>query len=180
MAQDQKIINVFATQADWHKLLSKIEEQLAIYYIRGGSQSGSPCRVETHEELEGLGSASSGNANTEVCYLCFCEDVNIEIRSVEQRNGTRMDLIDQQTNPDTVVMKAGGKFRSNVIVAGQIGTISDSEWSLRAFTVFQKEIRKQFEKVKSYYLGDEASKLFRDGWRLTANVRAPEEYDLSP
>lgn len=180
MAQDKKIINVFATQSDWHKLLSRIEQKLAIYYVQGGSQSGSPCRVETHEKLEGLGSASSGNANTEVYHLCFCKDIDIEIRSVEQRNGTRMDLIDQQANPDTVVMKAGGKFGSNIIVAGQIGTISDSEWSLRAFAVFQKEIRQQFEKVKSYYVGDEAHKLFRDGWRLTANVRAPEEYDLSP
>lgn len=179
MAQKKKIINVFATQADWCKLLSRIEEQLEISYVRGGSQIGPPRRVETHEKLEGLGFANSGNLNTEVGFLCLCKDTNIEIRSVEQRNGSRMNLIDQQMNPDTVAIKAGGTFGSNVIVAGQIGTISESEWSLRAYSAFEKEICKQFKKVKSYYVGDQAHKLLRDGWRLTANVRAPEEYDLS-
>jgi hypothetical protein len=179
MAQEKKIINVFATQSDWQKLLSGIEEQLAIYYVRGGSQSALPGRVETHEKLESLGFANSGNANTEASYLCFCKNTAINIRSVEQRNGTRVNFIDQQTNPDTIAIKIGGKFGSHVIVAGQIGTISDSDWSLRAYSTFKKEICKQFEKVKSYYVGEEAHNLLRAGWRLTANVRAPGEYDLS-
>lgn len=179
MAQQKKIINVFATRADWQKVLSRIEEQLAMYYVRGGSQSGPPWRVETHEKIEDFGFANSGNVNTEVVYLCFCKDTDIKIRSVEQRSGTRMDFIDQQTNPDTIAIKAGGKFGSNVIVAGQIGTISDSDWSLRAYSEFKKEVCKKFMKLKSYYVGDEAHDLLRDGWRLTANIRAPREYDLS-
>jgi hypothetical protein len=45
--------------------------------------------------------------------------------------------------------------------------------------LFSKEIMQHFTKVKSYYLGNEASRLLNDGMRLTADVRAPAEYDLT-
>lgn len=178
MPQKAKSINLFATGDDWRNLLSKVEEQMAIYYVRGGAQNGPPCRIESHRELEKLGSSDSGNANSGQIYLCVRSDTDIEIRSVEQRSGGRIDFVDQRTNFDTVAIKTGGQFESHVLIAGQIGTVSESEWSLQAFTIFQKEVRKQFEKVKSYYVGAGALKLLRDGWRLTANVRSPEAYDL--
>ncbi|QJE95266.1 hypothetical protein [Luteolibacter luteus] len=179
MAQKAKSINLFAAGDDWRNLLSSVEEQMTIYYVRGGAQNGPPCRMGSHRELEKLGSSDSGNANGDQTYLCVRGDADIEVRGVDQRNGGRMDFVDQKTNFDTVAIKTGGQFESNVLIAGQIGTVSESEWSLRAFAIFQKEVRKRFEKVKSYYVGKEALKLLRDGWRLTANVRSPEAYDLS-
>lgn len=179
MAQKTKSINLFATKDDWHSLLARVEEQLAVYYVLGGRLTEPLCRIKTYQQLEDLGSASSGNASSERICLCVRDDTEIEIRSIEQRNGGQLDFVDQQSNPDTIALKSGGRFGGNVIVAGQIGTISGSDWSLRAFAIFQKEVRKQFEQVKSYHVGKEARSLLEQGWRLTANVRSPGEYDLS-
>jgi hypothetical protein len=179
MVQKTRFINLFATGDDWRALLSDVEGQMAICYVRGGNQSGSPCRIASHRDLEKLGFSDSGSANNNPIYLCARSDADIEVRGVDQRSGERMIFVDQKTNFDTVAIKLGGQFKENVLIAGQIGTVSESEWSLRAFEIFQKEVRKQFEKVKSYHVGKEALKFLHEGWRLTANVRSPEVYDLS-
>jgi hypothetical protein len=179
MTQKTKSINLFATREDWSSLLASVEDQLAVAYVLGGSCATPPSRIESYNHLEDLGEAGSGNASNGQIYLCLANDAEIQTRSVEQRKGGHTKFVDQQSNPDTVVLKPGGRFEGNIIIAGQIGTVSETEWSLRAFSVFQKEVRKQFKKVKSYYVGRDARRLFDEGCRLTANARSPEEYDLS-
>ena len=51
----------------------------------------------------------------------------------------------------------------------------DSEVLLK---LFSKELRQRFSKVKSYFVGKEARRLFDEGIRLTASVNTPIEYDL--
>ena len=175
----RKTIDVFATKIDWHDLLSRIETQVAVYYVAGGVQHGPPRRIESYEYMEDIGSARSGNLNYERVYLCFSHDAGIKVRSVRQQKGGRRYFVDQLKNSDTVVLRFGGQFEGRVMIAGHIGTISESDWSLKAFVIFQKEIRKHFVRVKSYYVGGEAHRLLVDGWRFTWNVASPKEYDLS-
>ena len=179
MATKAKSINLFATKDDWHNLLAAVEERLAVAYVLGGRHTEPPGRIDTFREFGNLGSASSGNASSEQIYLCLSADAEIQLRSVEQRNGDQIKFVDQQSNPDSIALKPGGKFGENIIIAGQIGIVSETDWSLQTFSTFQKEVRKQFEKIKSYYVGKEAQRLLDEGWRLTANARSPQEYDLS-
>jgi len=47
---------------------------MAIYYVCEGAQNGPPRRIESHRELEKLGSSDLGNANSEQTYLCVKSD----------------------------------------------------------------------------------------------------------
>ncbi len=179
MAKSTKSLNLFATKEDWSRLLAVVEGQITVAYVLGGRHTEPPSRIDTYQMVENLGCAHSGNASSEQSYLCIPNDTEHEFRHVEQRNGGYITVVDQKSNPDSIALKTGGTFGKDTIIAGQIGTVSDAEWSLQTFFIFQKEVRKQFEKIKSYYVGKEARTLLDEGWRLTANARSPRQYDLS-
>ena len=178
MSKTSKIINLFATGGDWHNLLASIEDKIEVFYVKSGIKNDTLSCKESHRGWEGLGSSISGNLNNDSAFLCVSKNASIKFRGVDQRDGGRIDFIDQMENPDTVSLKIGGQFGERILVAGQIGTISDSDWSLHAFSIFHREVKKQFVKIKSYFVGNEALELLRNGWRLTANVRSPKIYDL--
>lgn len=170
---------MFATSLDWQDLLSSVEGKMEFYYVRSGELDEQVGRICSYLGLGNLGFSHSGTSSRDPAYLCVRDGADIEIRCVKQRDGGAIKFVDQMSNADSISIKIGGQFDDNVLISGQIGTASDSEWSCRAFSVFQKELRNRFEKVKSYYVGKEAFKLLQDGWRLTANSRSPETYDLS-
>lgn len=111
-------------------------------------------------------------------YLIAHRDLVIEARSVPQRQGGQKFAIDQFINPRTIVLRAGGMIKE-CLIAGQFGTSTDDQTSDDLYRLFSSEIRKQFAKVKSYYLGKEASLLLDEGVRLTTNPKSPPIYDLS-
>ncbi|MCD9026838.1 hypothetical protein LDO26_01225 [Luteimonas sp. BDR2-5] len=181
MSSRSKSINLFATRNDWQDLLSSVEAQIEFYYVRTGAldEDETVNRIDSYLGLENLGISRSGTSSRDPAYLCVRRGVDVEIRCVEQRSGGTLCFVDQIMNVDSVAIRIGGQFEGNILISGQIGTVSGSEWSFRAFSVFQKEVRKRFERAKSYYVGKGAMKLLLEGWRLTANARSPEVYDLS-
>ena len=102
-----------------------------------------------------------------------------KVRQVEQRKGGVKYFLDQLSHPESVVFRPGGVFgESECIIDGQVGTVSDDKWSVDLYKVLLAEFKKQFTKIKSYYVGENAVERLNRGVRLTANVKSPLEYDL--
>jgi len=101
-------------------------------------------------------------------------------RCIEQRNGEAKTFYDQMSHPRSVSLRAGGLLNDSFcVISGQVGTISDDEWSIALYKCIASSIKKRFPKIKSFYVGDESAKKLDEGYRLTANIKSPVDYDLT-
>jgi hypothetical protein len=88
--------------------------------------------------------------------------------------------VSQKLNPDSIVFSPGGMYdKLPVLIAGHIGTISQTKGALNLYNQFAKAIIKGFEKIGSYYVGPEAGRLMTKGYRMvTIGIGSPATYDL--
>jgi hypothetical protein len=170
------IVRVFCTRGDILHLMSEFSE---LRFWRAGmfdSESISP--LNSLEDDAAMGTTDIGDMNHAPRYLVSDKSNVIKVRPVEQSVGLTKYAVDQVANPDTIVLETGGLFGANCLIAGQLGTASQSQRSVELFDVLRSAVRRRFEKRKEYYLGREAKQLLDRGVRLTANASAPEMYDL--
>ena len=177
MARNQQ--SFFATKADLESLLREVESKRQLQFVETGLFD-SPSVEPIHSLLgaPNLGHLSAGDHNQAPCYLVASQEIFIDVRPVPQRRGGTKYAVDQQQNPKTIAFRPSGAFGENCLIDGQVGTISDESSSLELFQLFRKQMRRQFTKVKEFYVGKEAGELLDKGWRLTANVKSPPLYDL--
>ena len=97
---------------------------------------------------------------------------------VPQRRGGIRYSVYQPLNPKSIVIKVGGEYKDEALIAGQIGTISKDADSLSLMKAFGKEIRKAFKKAGPYWIGPGAERALHSGLRLTASLQSPKETDL--
>lgn len=98
----------------------------------------------------------------------------------EKPAGSATYVLSQKLNPDSIVFIPGGIYNEQpALVAGHIGTISDSVASLGLYKAFNKAILKNFEKIGSYHVGPEAADLMQRGYRMvTISIGSSPVYDL--
>lgn len=89
-----------------------------------------------------------------------------------------MYAIDQVNNPHSIALQSGGQFADRQLIAGQLGTVGDSEQSHELYALFDKLMRKRFEEIKSYCVGPEAAAMLDGGARLSVTPKSPQTYDL--
>lgn len=89
-------------------------------------------------------------------------------------------FLSQKLNPDSLVFSPGGVYKDQpAMIAGHIGTISQSSNALSLYKGFVKAMIKGFEKIGSYYVGPEAARLMAQGFRMvTISLGSPAIYDL--
>lgn len=112
-------------------------------------------------------------------YLITAHDRQVAIREVPQNKGGLLYAVDQLANPESVVFQPGGIYGSDVLLHGRVGSASTSPFSVQLHRAFASAIGKLFEHVKAFYVGPEAHQLWQRGYRLTAAVQSPREYDLA-
>jgi len=61
---------------------------------------------------------------------------------------------------------------------GMVGTVSPSVTSKNLYAFIAKGFRKDFKKVKEYFVGSEALDLMAGGVRLAMDASSPPEFDL--
>jgi len=171
-------IRFFATGSDLLLLLGALEQQKTIKYVsRAGRETPSPVEYQHAAEIPDFGIASSESAVGCRSFLIFDRNQVVEPRPVA--GGTRY-AFDQLFNPDSVSFSPGGLWRGNILLEGSFGTAySGRDFSAGLMKLLRSAIRKQFAKVKAYYLSTEAEAMLNDGKRLTAAEQCPREYDLS-
>jgi hypothetical protein len=177
MARNQQ--SFFATKSDLESLLRTVESEGRLQFVETGLFDSPDVRpIRSLLGVPGLGQLSVGDHNLGTCYLVADQDVSITSRAVPQRRGGMKYAVDQDGNPKTIAFRPSGTFGDNVLIDGQVGTVSDDPSSLALFHLFRNEIRRRFTRVHEFYLGKESGELLDRGWRLTANVRSPTSYDL--
>ena len=172
----------FLLQSDSEPILKNAEEVLNVHYFKIGMfESKNIPYYQSIFSVPNFGFAHSGDWNRVDSYLAMPRNSSLEIRDVPQRTGEMRYAVDQSTNKNSIEVKLGGIYSETdrVLVAGRIGTISQSEFSLDAYKRFSSLIKKECRKIGSFYVGKGAEEKLREGWRLVTNDRSPKEYDLS-
>lgn len=175
-----KTIHFFATKRDLESLLAAVESQRRLQYVQSGMfDSPETVVVTSGLHIPNLGFAPSGDHNHEPWWLVMDPDAKISIESVPQRRGGTRYAIDQRLNPHTVSFSGGGVYQESCVIDGNVGTCTDDSTSIDLVNVFAREVRRQFKRIKSFYVGQEAEQLLDAGYRLTIGVNASREIDLS-
>lgn len=174
-----KIINIFASRKDLLDLLGDVESTRAVHYAEAGI-SDRPERIVygSASEIPGLGTVRLAQANAGPRFLLADAAVPFALRLVPQRRGGMRHAIDQQSNPDSVALFPGGQVDDQTVLAGSIGTCTDSATSAALLEVLAGVICRKWAKIKSYGVGPEAMRVLDAGGRLTANLHSPRDYDL--
>ena len=177
MAKNQ--LSFYATKADLESLLRTVESKYLLQFVVTGLfDSPNIGRMQSLLAAPDLGHLAVGDINHAPGYLVASREIRIKVEPVPQRRGGVKYAVDQLANPTTIAFRPGGSFGERCLIAGQVGTTSDNSRSLELFQAFSKEVRNQFAKIKSFYVGKEAGRLLNKGWRLTANAKSPPLFDL--
>ena len=119
-------------------------------------------------------------SQSHVCatYLVTPAALRVTVRSVPQRAGGVRYAVDQLMNADSTTFTHGGLHSPEVLISGQVATVSDTQIAKKIQSAFSNAIAKLFSRVNAVYVGPGAFELLQRGCRLTFNARAPREYDL--
>jgi hypothetical protein len=169
-------IEFFATGDDLSSALLAVFNDFPFRLATFNAEAGE-CELWTPAEVRDVSVARDGSSAQARRYLVIRPDAAAVTRMVELRRGGQMTILDQQSQPDSVVLVPGGAFEG-VVIAGQLGTVTDCEWGLEAYGKLAKALKANFARVQSYLVGNEAIGILDAGGRLTADIRAPREYDL--
>jgi hypothetical protein len=114
-------------------------------------------------------------------FMLVPKNSDIKVREIPQKKGGIKYAIDPMHNPINIELSTGGIYIliENVLVAGRIGITSDCTFSNDIFNSLSKKIKKEFEKIGTFYVGKDAEEKLHQGWRLVTNHKSPKEYDLS-
>lgn len=191
-----KILYFYATKSDVLAVTSEIESKHPIKYVHFGHTTClRPETFTTAEQIPHLGIASHPSAVAGDKFLVCDAAKKIQgrqLKTLTEADAAKSDFdlkpligktryaIDQLGNPDTISFAAGGTWKDGTLLHGSIGTASKSKRSLSLMREFELEIKKQFVRVKAFYVGPEALQLLKNGKRLTAAQQSPPEYDLKP
>jgi hypothetical protein len=172
-------INVYTLGKDLLALLSTIEDQYKIKYVKAG-RIGGPIteEFEAFGVIPDLGRATGKRARGSGRYLIVEKNYNIHVQTMKMFDGDLRFDVEQSFNPDSTLFCPGGEWKDRTIIGGDFSTISDSLVSLRLFRGVRSAVRKDFTNIKQYWLGPEALIAFRDGWRLTHAADTSPDYDL--
>src|SRR5262249_25334310 len=121
----------------------------------------------SYKNIPHFGQASEPHHALSPSYLVSARGTSLHIRDVPQKAGGIFFSIDQRLNDDTVSFRPGGRYRENILLDGQIGTVSDSVTSKNLYDLIAKPFRARFTRVREYLVGPEALALCRAGVRLT-------------
>ncbi|HWG46909.1 MAG TPA: hypothetical protein VN688_29370 [Gemmataceae bacterium] len=111
-------------------------------------------------------------------YLVTEAGTEVVLRPLSRYEGKDSWSIDQLANPDSTVLRHGGKYRDNVLLQGEVRTAYKTKVAMRLQRAFDAALRKHFVKIGAFYVGPGAEALLDSGCRLTAAEQCPPGSDL--
>jgi len=172
-------IQIYATRKDLLGLLADVEAACPIHYAQAGMfEHSNLVEYGAAAEIEGLGKLSVPEAGLGPILLIADRDAPFTMEPVPQRRGGVRYAVDQGLNPDSVSIVPGGQYDERTVLAGNIGTCTESQKSVRLLRAIFSIIRKKWTPIRSYAVGPEAVTVLDSGGRLAAGLNFPREYDL--
>ena len=174
-------IHFFATRDDLLRVLSILEADSAVKYTLAGLlESADLVQYRRACDIPGLGVARSGVSVLGAFWLITPSDVVVMNAAVPQRDGGIRYSVGPRENPKSIILRPGGRFGDNAVVAGELGTTKANTEAIQLFRICARGFKNHFRVIRSNYVGIEAMALLTRGVRLTADIRTPTEYDLRP
>ena len=175
-----KSLHFFATKRDLEALLVAAESQRRLKYVCGWmSDVPEAVTLTSGFQIPNLGFAPSGTHNGEPFWLITDANAKVELEAIPQKRGGTQYGIDPGLHPESVFIWPGGVFEKSCVIAGRIGTGMINPVSMELLNLFAREMRRQFKRIKSFFVGPEAEQLLDAGYRLAHSVKSPRECDLS-
>jgi hypothetical protein len=169
----------YATKEDLVPIFEVVEASKPLKYARTGHYSRPKAEIfASGTNIPELGIANSDSSIGCDSYLILGESSDVAVRHILQTDGATKYMVDQLINPDSATITAGGVRTPGVILHGRVATASDSPQSQAIMKLFASAFRKQFRKVKSFWVGKHALAQLERGTRLTIAVSSPSEFDL--
>jgi hypothetical protein len=169
----------YATRPDLLLGLQAVESEGKLQYILTGMFSSStPTVYFSAADIPDLGMARWGSAVAEAKHLVAEAGVEIYVERVPQNRGGILYCISLTANPTGFVFRPAGRFGDKIIIRGSVGAAMGHPKSLADCKRFWQTLHKGFKKVEDCYVGPEAYRLLEQGWRLTADIHSPPEFDL--
>lgn len=175
-----ELIPFYAVRDDLLPVLEALESNGSVKYVRTGGQLLAPSLtvVDHGKDIPTLGTATSETGNFCETFLVCKPELQIIPRSLRVFGEERF-FIDQLHNPNTVTFTPAGMWNPEILLAGGVGTASDSQESQKLMKRFHSAIRRYFVKIKAYWVGHGALELLQSGKRLTDAVQSPPAFDLT-
>jgi hypothetical protein len=186
-----KAIHFHATKRDLESLLTAVESQRPLKYTQAGMFDSAEIPTYTScLAIASLGCAPSGESIGEPFWLITDADATVSIKTVPQHRGGVRYGVDPGLKPESVVLWPGGVFEGHIkwrggefnggaVIDGQIATAMFNPTSMELMNLFAREAKRQFKRIKSFFVGPQAEQLFDAGYRLAHSIKSPRECDLS-
>jgi hypothetical protein len=181
-----KQILFFATPNDIRPIISALEAAGDIGFVRVGNHDTENPPVLSGGDLPQPGIATHETASGSISYLIVPREGRLHVGHYISEDpdtfGQKRWSVYNGFNEESVEMTLAGIWDDNTLLPGSIKTMHTSKFAQSMMRAFQAALRKQkFEKVQSWWLGQEALDMLRAGKRLsTTAVQSPPEYDLLP
>jgi hypothetical protein len=175
-----KQVRFYAVDDDLSSVLTEVERGANLQYVPAGVfPESSTESYSTGMQLPQIGLATADSAVNSDSFLVAEKSVLIRSRPIALQNGKTTFCIDQLDNPDTAVLTPAGRWEDVAVLYGTIGTASDSEASIRLVKAFERAMKKDFQKVKAFWVGPKAMMWLKEGKRLTIAIQSPKDFDLT-
>jgi hypothetical protein len=175
-----KRILFFSTLADIEPIVNIVEKTFSMkYYEMGLFDSSSLCEYDSVFEISNFGFPKVGDWNKDLRLIAIPKEMSLAIREIPQRVGGIKYAIDPLVNHNSICFQFGGVFQEGILLAGNCFTTNPNDFSLQVFKAFSSRVKKNFKKIGSFYVGEEAEVKLKEGWRLVTNEKSPKEYDLA-
>ena len=171
----------FVLASDIEPLLRKLESSYQVHYYKAGMfDNPKTPNYSSSIQFPNLGFALVDESIATDSYLVMPKSVEMNVREVPQRAGGIKYAVDFLVNEASVELKIAGIYEAeeNVLIAGRIAILNKNEFATSFFKTFSNLMKKEFRRVDTFYVGNEAYKRLQEGWRLVINVRAPKQGDL--
>lgn len=175
-----KSLQLFCTRTDILTALAVVEAQEKLIYLGAGMfETDDVGLIRSASEISTFGASCYGDSAKDATYLIFRAGTIPIPRSVPQKIGGIMYAFDQAMNPKSIMLKPGGIYQNDCVIAGQLGTVSDAPESLSLYHTLARAIRSSFRNIRSNWVGREAEQMWQNGARLTIGIHAPRTLDLA-
>lgn len=175
-----KQIPFFALPEDLLRILDSVERGVPLKYFRTGNFTEPNLKdYRRAGDIPDLGKADSPTGSTCQSFLVTPASLSIRVRAIRSAEGSDRYCVDQLLNPDTVELTPAGIWGGDMVLNGRVATTSESAISQDLMKRFNSVIRREFEKVKAFWVGPGAYQLLQQGQRLALSAQSSRDFDLS-
>ena len=173
-------ITFFATKKDLIEILTPVENEYAISYIKMGMFDNKECiRYQSIVDAEKIGYTDSGFWLDED-YMILPKDQKVYVRESIQKRGGIKYIVNTRGNENGLAFGGTGGIYTKMpktLIGGSffiMGFPDFDEEAMELYKTICKHFRRNSKRVEGAYVAKDALSLLKSGWRLTINTETPD------